>query len=253
MPSTSFGADIGFLGWDAEKSKDSYSLTLDGEIERGDLQKLLMKIKKKGYMPHILILTSPGGDVDEAINIGRFIRESLIYILPGYQCLSSCFLVFVAGVDRRTGSLVELGAHRPYYDPSYFKDLTPKQAEKKQRKAMEDVSAYLREMGVAQHIVDKIMNVPSNKLWMMSSEWYRENIGFQSAGFGEWVRANCGEALTDQEYRDLASTDYGKKSNGFSRGYITYLKSNWQNYNRCLSDKLDKARKEIFNNLHYFF
>ena|SRR5208337_2624625 len=107
-------------------------LEIEGEIEPGDALKLLRTYEYCGqFTTGIISLFSRGGDVEEAMKIGRLIRRLRlstqapersgsykILASPADKansiCASACILVWVAGA-RRTGDLLIL--HRPYPAP----------------------------------------------------------------------------------------------------------------------------------------
>ena len=59
-----------------------YFVSISGEIKKGDLNKVNAASKKAIQRGSELefVLDSPGGDVDEAIAIGRFAREMLGHV-----------------------------------------------------------------------------------------------------------------------------------------------------------------------------
>ncbi len=131
------------------KTGFAFDVVLEGNIETGDCEKLRNFIKE-GDKTEAIYLASPGGNVAEAIKIGRLVRAlNLEMIIPGqvviefrsrdsselleriavrnhiknrkdnYMCASACFFIFIAGVHRIKDiwpSLEEpvLGIHRPF-------------------------------------------------------------------------------------------------------------------------------------------
>ena len=87
-------------------SDGDYFLVIKGEIIEGDYNRFLNNINKHRAFPTIIWLSSPGGDVLEAIKIGRVIRDGVIETGLGIPdsledtCSSSCFLIWSAGVRR---------------------------------------------------------------------------------------------------------------------------------------------------------
>src|SRR5437660_1490585 len=127
-----------------------YSVQLEGKIVSGDYEKLRSVADDLGVgirgNPHqafhvVLHLFSPGGELPEAMKIGRLVRalhwmtdapqnyskpsdrkryeEKLKEPGKNYLCASACFFVFVAGVERYGGYRTHiapliLGIQRPY-------------------------------------------------------------------------------------------------------------------------------------------
>lgn len=118
-------------------------IRLDGEIRPGDADRLASLLRDEvaipclaaGYCPFsaVLSLESPGGSLDEALQLARLVREyQLITYLPeASSCNSACVFVFLAGytdyenlfhIRRFAHDGAQLGIHRPSIDldqPSY--------------------------------------------------------------------------------------------------------------------------------------
>jgi hypothetical protein len=83
-----------------------------------------------GGVPFISVeLNSPGGDVSEAMQIGRLLRQRFMYtfVLADHECASACVLILMAGVGRMPMPSSRVGLHRSTFDPAYFASLTPEQ------------------------------------------------------------------------------------------------------------------------------
>lgn len=108
---------------------------ISGRIEKGDLAKLQNFIKSESpngglYYPWGLVLDSHGGDFQEGIAIGKWLRENLSssdpnflgsYVLKGDECLSACALIFALSSSRRTlddsdsSNFIELGGRLGFH------------------------------------------------------------------------------------------------------------------------------------------
>jgi len=121
------------------------ALVLEGTIAAGDYEKVNSLIA--GQEIDTIVLASLGGNLVEAMKIGRLVRQLKLYTtVPALEddglsdkesaehhvhdkanrlCTSACFFVFVAGVWRNTWYSDELrgtsppalGIHRPYLAP----------------------------------------------------------------------------------------------------------------------------------------
>ena len=83
--------------------KDTTTLALRGQIVPGDLARLQRETAKIAADRRIvLLLESPGGNIDEGISIGRYVYASKIatVAIQGPGCHSSCSFVFLAGRDK---------------------------------------------------------------------------------------------------------------------------------------------------------
>lgn len=215
-------------------------LTISGPIVYGDAKKfedLAVMWGKRGFWIGYVRLWSPGGSVSEALQIGRQIRmmkaatgaprlmddgitRRCVRKTPvdmevrdiywntrtkqgdsGCDCASACFLIWVAGVGR-FGNV--LGVHRPSFDAKYFAGLTPTEASQVYERMSGEVSDYLREMDVAQPIIDRMFAFSSSEMDYLSALDIRlMNNG--SKALSELRDARCGSA-PDGTYRnpDLA-------------------------------------------------
>jgi hypothetical protein len=120
----------------------------------------------------LLYLRSKGGNVEEAIKLGRLIRQlrlgtevperynnEILSPVPAankdnFVCGSACFLVFAGGVDRRGNFLV---LHRPYLSIDAARNLSDLDREAAQKQLMAEVRDYLQEMEVDSFFIDKLM------------------------------------------------------------------------------------------------
>ncbi|MEW4456637.1 hypothetical protein AB1K42_01010 [Roseibium algicola] len=110
-------------------------ISIDGQIQKGDLDHLKALVERSGfsdclspgYCPYnnVISLNSPGGNLREALEIGKYIAEqNFITLLPeNAVCESACSLVFLAGYTRYEGfffprrfahETARLGIHQPY-------------------------------------------------------------------------------------------------------------------------------------------
>ncbi len=173
-------------------------LVLEGKIVRGDYDRLRGFLSNKANFDKIsggVFLASPGGDVGEAIRIGRLIRslrlsteapsgrpagykadEAMIFAddlvdpRADYGCASACFLLYVSGIYRNINWAGRLGVHRPFRVEGNVPVRTADDPiiELAVRRVIED---YLREMDVPQKYVDLMFSVAPNKVrWITQGE-----------------------------------------------------------------------------------
>jgi hypothetical protein len=141
---------------------------ITGPIEKGDyaqFKKFLTAHYRYMYSVH---LVSRGGDVEEAIKIGRLLRKYLLHSQapsmfadndfwaygyppstehplckgPKCRCASACALIWFGAVDR----LGAVGLHRPKITDPQFSALPPDEASKRYKDALKAVSMYLEEV-----------------------------------------------------------------------------------------------------------
>jgi hypothetical protein len=119
-----------------------------GPIEPGDADRFDAFLDGLAELPGQVALHSPGGDVDEALEIGRRLRarDLSTTILPGTICLSACPYILAAGVERVVSLRGSVGLHQHYYEtPGYMPAfLAVEDIQRSQGRTME----YLIEMGI---------------------------------------------------------------------------------------------------------
>jgi len=152
---------------------------LNGEIKAGDLTKL----KSVFYSPmrrrvfnvlnqevFELSLNSRGGSLEEAMEIGRWVRKNNIStIMPmNSECFSACVYILAAGVTKQVYYEAwrnKVGIHRPY--------LTRMPNEGVQvaiRKALADSRMYFAEMNIPEQLADAMFSIPPEKVEILTDD-----------------------------------------------------------------------------------
>ena len=195
-------------------------LVLEGKIVAGDYDKLRNFLGTKSNFDKIsdgVFLASPGGNVAEAMRIGRLIRtlrlstdapsgpptgnakfgESLIkanhLVNPktNYLCASACFFVYVSGIYRNLNWVGRLGVHRPIQLEGNARTLTSDESLKANWFVRETVKNYLKDMDVPDKYVDLIFSVPPTEVrWITQNEFDSDLRGFIPE-LKNWVGAKC--------------------------------------------------------------
>jgi len=209
---------------------------LEGTIVKGDYEKVLHLYGSHHPFLRAFFLSSSGGDVGDALKIGRLLRQYLItaeapqrlsdgrsVFHPEYQvkhrvgdphatCASACALVWFGAPDR-TGTV---GLHRPRINDPGFKQLSPTDAVNVYRQALSNIRRYLEEMETPRSVVEAMVATASGEI-----QWIDDGLISGAArmhrapSFAEWVAASCG-ALTIEEER--ASLELGVKRMQGGRG-----------------------------------
>ena len=159
------------------------SLILEGKIDAGDYISVRNFLRDESNFKKItngVFLASPGGNVREALKIGYLIRAlqfsteapsipppdrralgSSIFSpaelanRQNFQCVSACFLIYVAGIERKLNWIGRLGIHQPRLE---YKPPGASEADTK--------IASLEIRSVIKVYLDK-MNVPNKYLELM--------------------------------------------------------------------------------------
>jgi hypothetical protein len=183
-------------------------IVIEGSIEHGAFANFERKIKQgRGFISNVF-LRSPGGDVEEAIKIGRLIRELKIktnvpiqskgphacygqkpLMAENCTCESACFLIFAGGVDR-SGYIV--GLHRSYYPHQYLRTMSAEEATSRTKAARAKVDQYLTDMEVPRSFIDRALATPSEDMDFLTSTEIEKYFSGFTPDVDEWVKAKCG-------------------------------------------------------------
>jgi hypothetical protein len=212
-------------------------LVLEGTIVAGDYDKFREFLGTKSNFDKIsggVFLASPGGNVAEAMRMGRLIRalrlttdvpsgppsgipkygESLIkpnhLVNPRayYLCASACFFVYVAGIYRNLSWVGRLGIHRPSQLQSNARALSNDEVLQSNWFVREVVKNYLKEMSVPDKYVDLIFSVAPNEMrWITQSEFDSDLQGFYPE-LRHVVAAKCDRQPSEEKIKlsDLRTT-----------------------------------------------
>ena len=200
-----------------------------GPIENGDYEKVRAFYRLNHPFLEIFDLDSPGGNVVEAIKIGRLFRKYLISAraplrgsLPGggayfyalghekecgaladkCTCASACALIWFGAVDRY-GSV---GLHRPRTTDPYFRALDPSDGAATYRKVLDGIQAYLDEMEAPKPVIELMTATGSADIKWVDAHHDLE----RPPSLAEWEDATCGGFSTDED--KLLSALRDKKS-----------------------------------------
>ena len=189
---------------------------LEGVIKQGDAEKLATEL---AIAPHYeIILASPGGDLVEAIKIGRLIRKYRVatfvpideprmqieFLLKQhgitdpdhkYTCASSCFFAFVGGIYRDGNGhspLVNLGFHRPFLSNEFLQthDITTVILEENKMNIL--IRSYLEEMNVKPKYYDEILSVGQDNIRPITALEFVQDFYGYITDLKDRVRAQCG-------------------------------------------------------------
>jgi hypothetical protein len=177
---------------DAYLADTSCSGLLSGDIVKGDYEKVATFFDV--HRPKMFALNSNGGDVDEALKIGRLFRKFLILTLVPTQpwycsgeecvCASACALIWFGGIDRGGG----VGLHRPRSRDPKFGKLSPVDATTEYRRELERINAYLDEMEVPKTIIDSMVTTDFSDIrWVYS---FLDGL-VKPPSIAEWEEASC--------------------------------------------------------------
>jgi len=222
-------AEIRRTGADELRYVGYAQLVFEGEIAPGDYDRLLRLIDEScagiyGCLNGIF-LASPGGNLFEAMKIGRLVRKLRLEThLPSdlpppdrqraeatlknananYGCLSACFFIFVAGADRESGGVPILGIHRPSFlgdDLNNSHRMSGNQAAASAGQLRMVVGDYLKEMGVPTKYADLMFAVPNDRLRFIGGNDFAKDLAGYIPELRAWLDVKCNNLTDGREKR----------------------------------------------------
>jgi hypothetical protein len=177
-------------------------VTLEGSIAPGDFARFAGLVLTTPDV-NTVWLASPGGNLSEALRIGRMIRQLALEVrapidrnLPlvrlrraeNNTCSSACFFLYAAGV-RRQGMV--LGIHKPSLPADEYFKLGLDGSAAAHRRIQEATAAYLDLMGVpAKYASLMLATDPSEMTWLAPEDVERDLTGIV-AEYREQLHAGC--------------------------------------------------------------
>jgi hypothetical protein len=212
------GAELFYMDHDAFTEKfvgPVGPLVLSGEIEKGDYDRLLSKIlddQNRFLSQNKLLLASDGGDVAEAMKIGKLLRSLYSEIIVGPQtgrCVSACFLIYAAAQQRGTEGERLLGINRPFIaDASSPTAASPiaaspiaADAAVAETNGLAQVRVYLQENDVPGYLIEEMFRHASDDAYWLSAD-DEKNLGSRSRSLTQYLIAKCAwdDALEREVY-----------------------------------------------------
>jgi len=170
-------------------------LILKGEITPGDydyLLKIIWNDPARFLLNRIIVLASPGGDIQEAMKIARFVKGvyATAYVGPDTGvCASACFFIFASAAYRLADART-VGIHRPYVDPRRLASLSPSQAEALQNDLFRQARSYLQELQIPTSIIDTMFQRASSEVYWLSDA--EQQIGRYAPWYEQFLIGRCG-------------------------------------------------------------
>jgi hypothetical protein len=201
------------------------AISIQGPIVEGDYERFRSVLRNGHPFIRTVYISSPGGNVFEAVRIGRLTRHALLetwaplrgiqgaYLLTpdpilceGPDCVSAsaCFLVWAAGI-RQIGDVI--GVHRPRTSDSHYGKLSANEATALHATIMREIAAYFDALSVPPRYFQLMERTHSADMhWLTEDERAADFQGF-IPGIAEWLRGNCGSlSRTDRERLNYLTT-----------------------------------------------
>lgn len=146
------------------------AILLEGTIVSGDADRILRQMNELDLPPTRALLNSPGGSVQDALELGRALRLMGIEtaMRSGDICYSACPYLLASGVTRSVPEDAFVGVHQHYFGES---TLLPAFA------AVEDIQRgqglvmrYLDQMGIDPLVMQHALITPPNEIYILLPE-----------------------------------------------------------------------------------
>jgi hypothetical protein len=202
----------------------SAAIVARGRIEGNETARLLtvwQAAQERGVVPNALIVSSPGGNVASALDLGQTLRQLGLRtvvgalaetdggqpVVTGGNCHSACVMVLMGGVNRSVLPGSRVGVHSPQIQvvlrgQNYVLDeATTRYMVQRTEPALR---SYARHMGVNPALIDVAHGVPHTSIrTLTSSEMAR--YGLVTSGPGR-------RATRKAEAKRTASARHGRRS-----------------------------------------
>ncbi len=186
-------------------------ITIKGAILKLDAKKLENVFQKidskfsgicaKQFAINFVFITSDGGNIDEAINMGNVIRKHESWVFVVDHCYSSCVFILAAGVHRDSRGAI--GIHRPYFD-DLSSNLTVEQIRENRDALKLKMQNYFESMDINPNLVEEMISVPPNEMKILTNDELRHfRLSADDANHEEREIAKQSKmyGLTSSEYR----------------------------------------------------
>ncbi|MGQ0578464.1 MAG: hypothetical protein ACT4PQ_06070 [Betaproteobacteria bacterium] len=231
-----------------DAAADRNALWMKGEVAEGDLDRLLRYLREhpRDFVENggRLVFVVDGGDVVEAIRIGRFLRDALIEAwLPDAsrtRCVSACFFMFVNSVSR-IAVADSVGVHRPYFDVGTMGGADAAPVRQRYESLMREVRESMDELLVPRELTEKMLATPWNETYWLSRADL-DRLGETQAWFEDYSSAKCSveprlkhrlEAAIEAEFEAQAQA----------------LRTEFQGATKCVAELRKQQRQQIIEKL----
>ncbi|KRS18938.1 hypothetical protein [Roseovarius indicus] len=146
---------------------------LEGAIAEGDGARVEKLLSETTPTPETLVLQSPGGSVQDALQLGRHLRDQGIntQMLAGEFCLSACPYVLVGGSERQIDDRAQVGVHQHYFGKSSI--LPASFAVEDIQAGQGEVMVYLDDMGIDPMVMTHALATPPDEIYVLLPEQLR--------------------------------------------------------------------------------
>ncbi len=195
----------------------------------------LFSLERDGYKIYLatISLNTGGGNPDEAMKIGRIIRERNLntYVAPKSSCRSACIYILIGGTIRMAYGTIKV--HRTSFDDDY-----PIEKLEKDIKIDNDaISKYIHAMGISWQLTDVIIQTPYwDAIELTPFEKKRWGIhGFDRINEELWFRKTSTTYNINHEELVSFYATHHKKCDAKARAFQTTIPN-------CIEDFLKSSK-----------
>ena len=193
----------------------SAKIRIQSAIHKGDLAAFEAAIDRVSRtataringVPFVTVeLNSPGGDVVEAVGIGRVVyrHAAMTLVRPGQECVSACVFIMMAGAVH-TPNGAAIGVHKPMLVA--WRNMSYAEARAKYDGLMRYLRDYFHELGVSDAAYDVMMGTSSYDMRYLTW-WEMDAWGLRGEGPAWRQRmADNQAALAAREAREQWTAD----------------------------------------------
>ena len=143
---------------------------LEGGILPGDAERIEKQLADLAPQPEGVILNSPGGSVQDALMLGRYLRQAELTtaLRSGDICYSACPYLLAAGTSRTIPDDASVGVHQHYFGESTL--LPAFVAVDDIQRGQGEVMTYLDGMGIDPLVMQHALVTPPNEIYVLLPE-----------------------------------------------------------------------------------
>ena len=143
---------------------------LEGGIVPGDADRIEKKLAELAPKPEGVILNSPGGSVQDALMLGRYLRSADLTtaLRSGDICYSACPYLLAAGTSRTIPEDASVGVHQHYFGESTL--LPAFVAVNDIQRGQGEVMTYLDRMGIDPLVMQHALVTPPSEIYVLLPE-----------------------------------------------------------------------------------
>lgn len=146
-------------------------MSAEGSIDLGAARRFAEEVEQRGEYVTTLSINSPGGSLDDAMDIARLVRARgmNVTVADGALCASSCPLILAGGAERSVDARAAVGLHQ-FYAATDLSSVGPAQAMSDAQATTARISRHLAEMGIDPAMWLHALDTPPQTLYYLSQE-----------------------------------------------------------------------------------